>query len=157
MNTKCQNQNRLQYKSRYQLDVSLSLFYSSRVLFPRARLRGTQGAGSPLHHGATVGGSRSGSVARARGISSREIWQVNAGRPSAQLGRSYRPMETPSCPMLFFFFFHPAAVLLCCPQVPHATAGHRLGSHGTAAALEALCLCDSHERCCCVCARVFVQ
>ena len=45
-------------------------------LFPRSRLQGTQGAARTPRRNF---GSRGGSVARALGVQSREIWQVIAG------------------------------------------------------------------------------
>ena len=83
-------------------------------LFSRSRLRGTQG---PACTPRRKFGSRAGSVARALGVQSREIWQVITGSLSAEL----EPSKATENPHVRRFAPH------CCNSSPLC------GSHGTAA------------------------
>ena len=88
-------------------------------------------------------GSRAGSVARALGIQSREIWQAITGLLSAELEPSKR-MKT-----------HMSAVLLHCCIILQLC-----GSHGTTAVAHQVCVTTTmwlwalHMRVCSVCAMI---
>ena len=109
-------------------------------LFSRSRLRGTQGA--PACTPRCKCGSWPGSVARARGVKSREIWQVVAGLLSDELKQT-RPMQTPKTSM--FFIFHISAAV---SEVPHQQSKARQPRYNSRA--SSFPLCDSHELCFCV-------
>ena len=98
---------------------------------PGSRLRGTQE--TRLY---TVYGSRSGSVARALGAQSREIWQGTTGSVSDQLEPT-GPIQTPttSC-----FHYHLSAVLIQAPQQPSKARKPRRYSNRA----SSFCLCESH-------------
>ena len=76
-------------------------------------------------------GSRPGSVERALGVQSNEIWQAIAGLLSGQLAPT-RPMQTPKTLYFFSFTFSPLLLFL-----ESHTNRQRLGSQGTTVALAA--------------------
>ena len=84
---------------------------------------------TPVHHGA----SRPGSVARALGVQSRELWQVTTGSLSDQLEPTRR-MQTPTHFVLFLFYSLFTSLLLF---LNYHSSRERLGSHGTTAELHA--------------------
>ena len=101
-------------------------------------------------------GSRPGSVTRALGVQSSEIWQVSTGSLSAELEPS-KTMENPHFKMIFWF----CAPLLCCciccmyhtsPPNVYALTQPRYNSSRA----SSVSLCDNHEQCFCVCVSVCV-
>ena len=100
-------------------------------------------AGDPrVHRGASVGPGRAPWHA---------LWTFNVARSSRYARDRFPPRHSQPGPwnppkMLFLFIFSPLLLFLN----HHSSSRQRLGSHGTTATLQAS-LCDSHERCFCVC------
>ena len=93
-------------------------------------------------------GSWPGSVARAPGVLSREIWQVIARLLSDQLNRPNQAMQHPQKGPFFLSFFHLSAAVQQVTQQPSEGKQSRYNSHASN-----FFLCDSRERYLRVCVR----
>ena len=84
-------------------------------------------------------------VARALGLQNRQIWQVTTGSLSDQVEPT-RPMHTPQMP-----FFHSSPLCVAVFEVPQQPSNTRQPRYNNRA--SSFSLCDSHERCVCMCVR----
>ena len=129
------------YKMHF-LRVSATSPLPAAGLFSRSRLRARRRAACTLRREC---GPPPGSVARALGIQSRGELALFAGSLSAQPDPS-RSMETPK--LVTFPFFHLSASVSEAPQ--QLSKAGELPYNSRASSFP---LCDSHERCFCVCVR----
>ena len=93
-------------------------------------------------------GFRPGSVARALGVQSREIWQVIAGLRSDQL----EPTRSMQPPKYFLLVLHFASLSAAVREVPQQLLKARQPRSNSRD--SSFFLGDSHEQCMCMCVRV---